>query len=297
MFHFSRRTLWIITYISIALIFVLHQAGDPGTDAELAREDGTVPESWSLDEIEFKQTNDIWSVDLAGANQVTITVAQPSIPSEPVSQALSRSMRTSRQGGQFLVTVSNPATPEAIVASIDFLVDWLPPGEPRQVIVSGPMTRSLLDQVERLQGALHGRGVPNQVVPLPALSRLTSPPMGSDRQLAFLLWIEVLQQRLDGYQPEVRWDHRQAVSEVLFNQTLSSEVFAPVTQRELEPVLNAYRSSASIRRRSSEQIHRYLVTSAVYRLPNDFLLNQPRRLADVTLADVDLQRARSLSEL
>lgn len=294
MFHFSRRSLWIVIYISIALIFVLHQTGDDGAPTQ---EPAPARSQWSLDGIEFTQRDSLWSVDLAGADHISLTVAQPMVPTGAVGADLADAMRTSRQGGQFLVTATNPADFDALTASVDFLVDWLPDGAPRQVIVSGPLSTEILEQAERLLGSLHGAGTPNHVSPQPALGRLSSPPMGSERQLAFLLWVGVLQQRLSGYQPEIRWDHRGGVSEVLFNQTLGPELFVPVTEDELAPVLSAYQASAQQRQRSAQQIHRYLVTSAVYRLPDDFLLDQPRRLDRVTLADVNQQRERSVSEL
>lgn len=294
MFHFSRRTLWIVIYISIALIFVLHQTGD---NAAPPQEQASVTTHWSLDDIKFTRQGSLWSVDLAGAGEVSLTVVQPMVPTGPIAAALADALRTSRQGGQFLVTATNPADLDAVSASVDFLIDWLPDGAPRQVVVSGPLSADILAQAERLLGALRGPGTVNRVPPEPALGRLSSPPMGSERQLAFLLWVGVLQQRLGGYRPEVRWDHRGELSEVLFNQTLGPDLFAPVTEEELAPVLSTYQTSAELRERSAAQIHRYLVTSAVYRLPGDFLLEQPRRLARITLSDVNQQRERSLSEL
>lgn len=295
MFHFSRRTLWIIIYVTIALIFVLHRTGQQ-TPAPQA-ENEPRRQAWSLDDIEFHNQNGLWTVDLPGAAQVMVTLAQPLIPTETLPVDPAEALRTSRQGGDFLVTLSNPPRLDVLETSVDFLIQWLPDAQQRSVIVSGPLTEELLAQVRRLQGTLQGRGVVNQVASQPALTRLSSPPTGSERQLAFMLWIGVLQQRLSGYQPEVRWDHRQAVSEVLINQTLSPELFKPVTEEELKPVLDAYQASAAVRQRSAEQIHRYLVTTAIYELTPDFLLSQPRRLAKINLTAVNAQRERSLSEM
>lgn len=294
MFHFNRRTLWIIIYITIPLIFVLNQLGPEPEEPPSAEEAAT---HWSLDEIEFRRDEGLWTVDLPGSSVLRLTVIQNRIPAEAVTLQSSNAIRTSQQGGRFLVTVVNPASEEALVTSIEFLQDWLPDGQDRAVVLSGPLNPAWLAETRRLLDTLSGTGAENQVESVPALTRLSSPPMGSERQLAFLLWIGVLQQRLSGYEPEVRWDHRARTSEVLINQTLSPEVLVPVTEAELAPVLEAYQTSALNRDRGGEQIHRYLVTTAVYDLPLDFLLKQPQRLASVTLADVDQQRERTLSEL
>lgn len=290
MFHFSRRTLWIIIYITIPLIFVLHQLGP---EPDMA---GPERQSWSLDDIEFQRDQAFWTVDLPESRTLRLTVIQERIPSEALPVPDARAVRTSRQGGRFLVTVVNPADRGALETSVDFLRQWLPDGERRDLVLSGPLTEVWRAEARRLLAPLAGTGVDNQVAPQPALTRLPSPPMGSQRQLAFLLWVGVLQQRLSGYEPEVRWDHRGQPSQVLINQTLAPEVLEPVTEDELAPVLAAYRAAASQRERSGEQIHRYLVTTAVYGLPLDFLLTQPERLAAITLADVNEQRERTLSE-
>lgn len=293
MFHFSRRTLWIIIYITIPLIFVLHQLG-PEPDASPTEPERRV---WPLDDIRFTRDDALWTVDLPGSRTLRLTVIQDRIPTESLAMPDDSGIRSSRQGGRFLVTVTNPADAGALETSVDFLQQWLPDGRHRDLVLSGPLNDTLRSQARRLLGPLSGSGTDNRVAPRSALTRLTSPPMGSRDQLAFLLWVGVLQQRLSGYDPEVSWDHRDRPSEVLINQTLTPDVLRPVTDAELAPVLEAYQAAAGQRQRRGEQIHRYLVTSAVYGLAVDFLLTQPERLAAVTLADVNEQRTRTQSEL
>lgn len=289
MFHFSRRTLWIIIYITIPLIFVLNQLGgesaSPADDAE--------PAAWSLDELEFEHQGNRWLVDLPDAEQVWLTVVQSAAPAEALTAQASDAVSVSRQGGQYLVTIVNPAQLKLLETSIDFLVDWLPDGDDRQLVLSGPLDDDWRAALAPLEGTLNGQAYRQAVAPASAVSRLTAPSMGSDDQLAFLIWIAVLEQRLGGYQPEVRWDHRAELSQVLFNQTLPPALFAPVTEAELAPVLAAYRTAAEQRQRRSDQIHRYLVTTAVYDLPLDFLLRQPQRLAQIDLQAVNQQRQRA----
>ncbi|PTY39055.1 hypothetical protein BGP77_09915 [Saccharospirillum sp. MSK14-1] len=290
MFHFSRRTLWIIIYVTIPLIFILNQlGGEP--DADSAEAD---PQRWSLDEVDFEQTSNRWQVDLPQAEQIRLSVVQPQAPAEMLATGDSSGLSLSRQGGQFVVTVVNPARLQLLETSVDFLVDWLPDSDERRIVVSGSLNDEWLAALEPLNGPLRGEALPGEVRAAAAVSRLTAPPMGSDEQLAFLIWVDVLEQRLGGYQPDVRWDHRAVRSQVLFNQTLAPSLFEPVTEDELEPVLSAYQNAAAQRQRRADQIHRYLLTTAVYELPLDFLLRQPERLAQVDLAAVNQQRQQSM---
>ena len=284
MFHFSRRTLWIIIYVTIPLIFVLNQLG-----GESGPEPGEAPpQRWSLDDLHFEQSGNRWLVDLPDATQARLTVVQDRAP-----VGVAEGAQVSQQGGLYLVTVSNPARLDLLETSIDFLVDWLPDGDQRRLVLSAPLNEDWRAALEPLNASLNGNGQAATVPDRAAVARLTAPPMHSNEQLAFLIWIAVLEQRLGGYQREVRWDHSGERSQVLFNQTLAPRLFAPVTEAELEPVLAAYRRSANQRQRQADQIHRYLVTTAVYELPLDFLLRQPERLAEVDLAAVNQQRQRT----
>lgn len=294
MFHFSRRTLWLIIFVTIPLIVVFNRVGqEEGVVSEVVE-----PQAWSLDDLAVETDEQapgrtFWSVDLDQARQLRLTITQSLIPTEQLDIAIEAAISTSRQGGQFQVTVVNPADTAALEASVDFLQGWLPDGDNRSVVLSGELDDDRMAVAGRLLAPLSGEGMVNQVAPQPSLGRLRSPPMGTNAQLAFLLWVGVLQQRLSGYDPQVRWDHRAETSQVLINQTLSNDLFQPVTDEELEPVRAAYTASAGQRKRSAEQIHRYLVTSAVYDLPADFLVTQRQRLSDITLADVNAARANS----
>ncbi len=294
MFHFSRRTLWLIVFVTIPLIVVLNRVGQD----EEAVSQAINSQTWSLDELAVETDEQapgrtLWTVDLDQARQLRLTITQDQIPSEQLDIAIEAAIITSRQGGQFQVSVVNPADTEALVASVDFLQSWLPDGDNRSVVLSGDLDDDRVAIAEQLLEPLQGAGMTNQVAPQPSLGRLMSPPMGTSEQLAFLLWVGVLQQRLSGYDPQVRWDHRAGTSQVLINQTLSPELFRPVTAEEFEPVQAAYTASAEQRSRSAVQIHRYLVTSAVYDLPSDFLVSQQQRLSEITLADVNAVRANS----
>ncbi|MFG1498527.1 hypothetical protein ABMA57_18005 [Saccharospirillum sp. HFRX-1] len=290
MFHFSRRTLWIIIYVTIPLIFILNQlGGEPDSDSVQS-----VEQRWSLDDIDFQQNANRWQVDLPQAEQIWLSIIQPQAPAQTLASGDSTGLSLTRQGGQFVVTVVNPARLQLLETSVDFLVDWLPDSDNRRIVVSGSLNDEWLAALAPLNGQLQGEARQTEIQPAAAVSRLTAPPMGSDEQLAFLIWVDVLEQRLGGYQPEVRWDHRAARSQVLFNQTLAPSLFAPVSEEELAPVLSAYRNAAAQRERRADQIHRYLVTTAVYQLPLDFLLRQPERLAQVDLAAVNQQRQQTM---
>jgi hypothetical protein len=297
MFYFSRRTLWIIIFVTIPLIVLLNtigqdEAGTPGLAGTRV---------WSLDTLVIETDQpapdtSFWTVDLDGSSQLRLTVAQNQIPSQQLDVAIEAAIRSGRQGGRFWVTVVNPLDENAFATSVEFLRAWLPDGDARSVVLSGDLNEELIATAEILLESLQGEGMANLVAPQPSLGRLESPAMGTREQLAFLLFVGVLQQRLSGYDPQVHWDHRARTSQVLINQTLSPTLFDPVTAKELEPVQAAYSASAEQRERNAEQIHRYLVTSAVYGLPPDFLVSQQQRLAAVTLEDVNAVREQKRVE-
>lgn len=292
MFTFRRRTLWIIIYLLIPLIFLLHRVGEEDAPAvEVAAAD-----QWSLDALHVEQSSNLWWVHLPGAQQWRLTVAQREAPARELGLGLSESVQQGMQGGYWLVTLSSPAMPESLEEALSFLSTWLPDGAQRQWILTGPITDAMLAGIRQYDPLLQGEGQPLPLPPEPAANRLSSPPVGTHEQLAFLLWIGVLQQRLGGDASMVRWDHRFDVSQVVFNQSLNPALFEPVTSAEFEQVLGVYQASAEQRMRSAEQIHGSLVITAVHALSPGFMLNQPERLAAVDLEAVNDQRERSRRE-
>lgn len=291
MFTFRRRTLWIMIYLLIPVIFLLHRAGeDDSPPVEVVAVD-----HWSLDELQIEHSSNLWRVQLPGAQQWRLTVIQSEAPASELGLGLSDTVQQGMQGGFWLVTIANPATPGSLTEAMSFLSTWLPDGAQRQWVLTGPVTDAMLTTIQQ-HDPLQGQGQPVPQPPELTANRLTSPPIGSEEQLAFLLWIGVLQQRLGGEASAARWDYRFDTSEVVFNQSLIQDLFEPVSTAEFERVLSTYRESALERRRSAEQIHAYLVVTAVHGLPPDFMLNQPERLAAIDLDAVNQQRERSRRE-
>lgn len=289
MFTFRRRTLWFLIYLLIPVIFLLHRVGEEEPPlAEVA----TVTH-WSLDDIDVEQRGNLWWVALPGAQQWRLTVAQRSAPAMELGLGLADSVQQSMQGGYWLVSITNPASPETLAEALSFLATWLPDGDGRQWVLTGPVSEDMLSTIEQYDNLLQGQGQPVPQQPDSIADRLISPPIGSEEHLAFLLWVGVLQQRLGDDRAALRWDHRFAESQVVFNQSLTRELLEPVRSDEFEQVMSTYKDAAAERLRSSEQIHGALLVTAVHALSAGFMLNQPERLAVIDLDAVNQQRERS----
>lgn len=299
MFHFKRRTLWIIIYITIPLIIVLNRLGP-----ELETDDDAPAEllsQWSLDEIALdcdEEANErICVLPLDKSADVYISAVLDRLPLSSVPIPEGVTLSTYSQGGYFIGTAQYAARTALAPSVTEFFSNWLPQGSKVDWVVSGPGDPSELAAVAKRVDSLVGVGT--ELLPdVPkALATLDSPALGDQDQLAFLMWIEILKQRLAGYSVQVTWDHRQRTSRVQFNTTLSPDVFSPAKETELEPILSAYVASSLQRVRQQNPLHRYAVTAVVYDVPFEYFIQQPERLSQIDLAAVNRMREFSLEQI
>lgn len=304
MFSFKPRTLWIIIWITIPLVFVLNQLGElpeepSATPPSVATSTEIPPEQhWSLDTVtvDCNQYQALCYLPLPGAVDIQLSVISDLLPVSRVEVPQHLSLYVNRQGGKMVLS-SDFIRADSLQDTLNFYRDWLPRDGEVEVLVSGDLLPEQLDAVARLATQRRGEGVMNEPSERSALGVLTSPTVGDSAQLAFLLWIDILSQRLAGYELQMRWDHTEALSTVRFNTTLSSDLFYPVTDAELETVLPAYIESANQRERTGRQLHRYAVSARVYQVPFNYYVQQPERLQAITLADVNQAREYSLDQL
>ncbi|MFT4675273.1 MAG: hypothetical protein ACI9D8_001331 [Reinekea sp.] len=294
MFHFSPRTLWIIIYITIPLIILLNSLGPESATGE----DSTLQApTWSLDELALECDRQVCSLRLPGAENIRVSALLDRTPTGQVAVPELLSLQTQQLGGRFLIALDLAADATSQADLIVFLRQWLPADGDLDWVVTGAITGDLITQLKALDSLRAGSGLALSVEPLKALTRLSAPALGSTDQLAFLLWIDLLNARLAAYSIQGQWGHRQATSYVGFNGTLSADLFYPVDSAELAPVLAAYRAAAAERQRTAAQIDRYAVTAELYRLPLSFFVNQPERLATLSLASVNEMREFALGQI
>ncbi|WP_320823541.1 hypothetical protein [Reinekea sp.] len=294
MFHFSRRTLWIIIYVTIPLIILLNSLGpDPVSEADA---EPVVP-TWSFDELAVVCEGQVCALALADAERIWVSAILERIPTGQVALPDSLQLQTQQLGGRFVIGLEGAADPQTQADLMVFLQQWLPSEGDLEWVVSGAVSSELVAQLNNLSSTRRGTGLSNSVKPIKALTRLQAPALGTAEQLAFLLWIDLLRNRLAAYPIKGQWDHRPAISSVGFNGTLSADLFYPVDGDELAPVLAAYQASAAQRQRSATQIQRYAVTAQLYRLPLSFFINQPERLATLSLASVNQMREFALGQI
>ncbi|MHA7880882.1 MAG: hypothetical protein ACX931_13890 [Saccharospirillum sp.] len=292
MFQFRRRTLWIIIYLLIPVIFVLHRVSDDAVPA-IAVEP---PTQWSLDALTVRRQGPLWWVNLPDANHWRLTVAQSEAPATELGLGLSDAVHQGMQYGYWWVSVSNPSDADVLAETLTFLATWLPDAANRQWVVSGAVTDELLQSIRLADAILQGAGRPLPSAPANAApgARWSSPPVGSDAHLAFLVWVSVVQQRLGERGSQVVWDHRYDISIVRVPDDLTPAMLEPVSEAEFEAQVRHYQAQAEQRDRSAEQIHGSLVVTALAGLPETFMQTQPERLAQLDLDAVNRQRQRSL---
>lgn len=297
MFHFKRRTLWIIIYITIPLILVLNSLGpEPESGAPVVTATENTDQRWSLTGLEPDcDVHCVLELDDTDWVRLSAVLDQRPVGFEEVPQGVA--LGYSQRAGKVIVTLSFPREASIEATVVQFLSNWLPRGDAPQWVLSGAGADDLLAQLPKVSNEAIGVGKRPDLGAPSALTVLISPPLGSEHQLAFLLWVEILKQRLAGYQIQVTWDHRRTDSVVLFNTTLSKDLLYPVTGSEFTPILEAYVSTAAQTERSAEQIHRYLLTSALYDIPFEFFTRQEERLEQVSLADINLIREQTIAQI
>lgn len=294
MFHFSRRSLWIIIYITIPLIIVLNSLGPD----EPVSESSTIAEPlWSLDQVTLECESNVCVMVLDDAKSVRVSLISSMMPDARLDIPDGIRLTISQQGGYFVANAEVVAGLSQLKSLTTFLQQWMPYTSNVRIVATGSLSDAMKTQLMSIIPGLSGTGVPHQIAEVTGLGLLRSPSLGSQSQLPFLLWVEILKNRLAGYQVEVKWDHRRENSYVVFSTTLSSDVFYPVESEEFELVRTIYMQSAQSRDRSSQQIHRYAVTSALYGIPFGFFVNQPERLEQVSLQSINQMREFSLEQI
>lgn len=294
MFHFSRRTLWIIIYITIPLIILLNSLGPK---PYIAGEPAPEAPTWSLDELALDCARQVCTLALAGAEHIRVSALLDRIPTGQVAVPAAFDLQTQQLGGRFVISLEGPANASSQAELMAFLRQWLPADGALNWVVTGAISDELVAQLNALETIRSGPGLALSLEPLKALTRLTAPALGTAEQLSFLLWIDLLNGRLAAYSIQGQWRDRQASSYVNFNGTLSADLFYPVDLAELAPVLAAYRAAGAERQRNASQIDRYAVTAELYRLPLSFFINQPERLATLSLASVNEMREFALGQI
>ena len=297
MFHFKRRTLWIIIYITIPLILILNSLGpepDEATAVDPQSENADL--RWSMTELAPDCARDCRLV-LQGADFVRVSALVSSVPAGAAQVPPGIDMSFSQRAGYAVVSLAFAPTEAREAQVIEFLRVLLPQNSSPRWVASGAVSDSFWTALHSVEENSTGAGRPVTLPEPSALTVLQAPEFGTSEQLAYLLWIEVLKQRLAGYQVTVTWDHRRAASLILMNTTLSADVLYPVTDAEWQPVKDAYLSAAAQTERSAEQIHRYLVTSVLYDVPFEFFVRQSARLQQVTLSDINQSRENTLAQI
>lgn len=293
MFHFKRRTLWIIIYLTIPLIFVLHElTPQPARDAVAA-----LAELGEFDIAAIKTdcSAALCYLPLPATNLLLLSVISDTTPiKRPLANDLYPLVEYQEANRQVLsAMIFNDQLPDLLRA----LEPWLLAGGEHQWAATGKLSTA---QQQNLQGFSATTVVAGQPIAPTVASNVTmleAPPFGHPDHLAFLLWAELLQQRLAGNGLASQWDRRSQPHRLLLPTPIDLEYFALVSAGELRPLLENSRQAVARPRRTVEQLHRFLIASQLYELPFQYFAEQPERLNQVSLAAVNRMREFSIAQI
>lgn len=276
---FSRRNLWILIFILIPLIYVLNEMGP---DDSVPSHAEPLQTAFDIGHVvvqrERMSGQPVWWTALPGSGVVEIGVLEPRLPTARIPIPDSQDLVTTARNDQFIVYLRSPVEQAALEVSLDFLTEWLPPPSPTTTyVLAGDLNAALTEQLVAILTRSRGPSIAFVAQPRAAITRLTSPPTGTQDQLAFVMAAELLRARLAGYDIQLSWDHRGERSIALINSSLLPEHREVPSQAEFERVQMAFLEQAYRTERSVQQISRYMMTMAAFGLETDYMATQTTR--------------------
>lgn len=277
--HFNRTSLWMIIAILLPLIAILNQSGQTPE----IEDKSTTNLYFSLPELKFNRfQNNAWT-ELPGSGEISISIITRSVPKNRLKIPPHQDFKVSIRNNFAVTWVKTPSEQAALEVTLEFLKEWLPPiTSDDLIIMSGEVNKELTKEVRNILRRSNGESIPLTQKTDQYVTRIQVPEMGSQSQLAFIIAAEIIRQRVTGYEPKLTWDHSDKVSYLDLNTTLKPEWLTPATPEEISNIRDYMVSSAAKSDRTSDQIHRYLTTQALYDLPAAFIQNQSELLSQIS---------------
>ncbi|TGG90081.1 hypothetical protein E4656_19630 [Natronospirillum operosum] len=265
---FNRRFLWLLIFILIPLIPLLNNLG-PSEAFLVEPPAGEVRTHFALAEVEFQQEVmaglPVTWAPLPASGQIRISVLSDRQPLAVERPPETTELDLEARHGRLVATLTLPLTTAALQDGTRFLNHWLPVANRQtRVVMTGELTPERTQEIASVLAGADAPGVVVDIQPPSAVTRLTSPPPGTEEHLHFALAMDLLRQRLSGYNATLRWSHRGRDSLALLNTTLdSSQRQVPSEARFLE-TRAAWATAQGEGERPTDYIHRQLVTLAAY---------------------------------
>ena len=293
----TRRKLWLLIYLLIVLILVLHRSGPQPYSIQLP----AMPSSSSIASVDLQQlqihslADTPWPVRwlaLPGSNHVTLALILSALPATAWPDTWADTVKLAYRGGYGIVQHSSVAENQAVQSSVEQLAHILPTAAVQGLAISGPVDATAVQQIVTLlhQRLMHSTApsMPLALPPIPpALSQFTAPPVSTQDYLAFQMVILILSQRLAGYDTQPIWHYQQARPVASLSLTVDATTLRPIDADEFSALHQQLLASAQQSTRSLQQVERYLLNTLVYDLPPDYLRNQIQSLQQIDLAQVN----------
>ncbi|MFY0663673.1 MAG: hypothetical protein JXQ97_03555 [Natronospirillum sp.] len=273
--------MWILIFVLIPLIYVLNEMGADDDSPNSANSE-PLQTLFDMGQVAVQRERlsgqPVWWAALPGSGVVEIGILEPRLPTARIPIPDSQDLVTTARNNQFIVYLRSPVEQAALEVSLDFLTEWLPPPSPETTyVLAGDLNAALTEQLVSILSRSRGPAIPFLAQPRASITRLISPPTGTQDQLAFLMAAELLSERLAGYNIQLSWDHRGERSIALINSSLNPEHREVPSEADFERVQNAFLNQAYQTERSVQQISRYMMTMAAFGLGTDYMATQTTR--------------------
>lgn len=276
---FSRRNLWILIFILIPLIYVLNEMGP---DETVQANSSALQATFDIRQVPVQRERlagqTVWWVPLPGSGVVEIGVLEPRLPTARIPIPDTQDLATAARNNQFIAYLRSPVEAAALEVSLAFLTEWLPaPSAATQYVLVGDLNGTLAAEIAAVLTTSRGPAVPFVAQSRSAITELTSPPTGSQENLAFLMAAEWLRAQISNDSVSFIWDHRGPRSQVFINTSLSPTQRQVPSEEQFIALRNAFLAQANVSERSVQQISRYVMTMAAFNLSTDYMATQAAR--------------------
>lgn len=282
---FGRRFLWLLIFILIPVIALLNNLG-PSEAFLVDPVEGEVRTEFEVAQLSVRQDEfaglPVTWVDLPDSGQVRVSVLSNRQPLEAAPAPGDTHLEVTARHGLMVSTLTMPLTTGALQDGTRFLSQWLPANTAQtRLVVTGDLTPERVEEIASRVASADAPGAALQVSRPAAVTRLVSPRPGTEGYLHFALAMELLGERLDGYNARLIWSHRTRDSEALLNTTLDSSQRRVPGEQDFLTLREDWVDAHTEQRRSVDYIHGQLVTLTAYDVTPDHLTERTERLAEL----------------
>jgi hypothetical protein len=283
---FSRKNLWIGIVVLIPLIQILNYFGQ---DHDHLHTPDTVIEHFNLSELTLKEyDNDHYKTYYSplDSDALVIGIAIDQIPAA-IPTIDHDTFKTGIQNNYFYTQFTMQLNDQAVLDTLDFMADWLPPfNEKTKLVIVGPVNEKTIKWIQSRLNRNLGTTIERRAELPQALTLVELPKMGSKDMSLFLIANGILSQRLAGYDVQVEYNFKNETAYLMINATIDQQLLFEISDDEFNLSLAQYQQGA-MKLRNVNQITASLLKMANYGLSTEFITEQHLRFDNIRKEDVN----------